>query len=70
MHFSGIKNINSHSIVINQNHVPNEKPLQTKIKQKYIPKYRQQLNLSHTHISEPSIDRLSELTTKQIDRLI
>lgn len=36
----------------------------------YIPKYREKLNLGDKQILEPSEDRLSELTTKQIDRLI
>lgn len=36
----------------------------------YMPKYYKKLKLENKKVLNPSEDRLSELTTKQIDRLI
>ena len=43
-------------------------PIKQKIEKDYIHKCLN--SMKHQHRSEPSEDRLSELTTKQIDRLI
>lgn len=59
-----------HSLAISRTINEKGSPLKKKICAEYLPKYYRKLKLSNKKVMSPSEDRLTELTTKQIDRLI
>lgn len=58
------------SIIISRTVNSKDTACRKRIQDEYLPKYRKKLNLERKAILPPSEDRLSELTIKQIDRLI
>lgn len=59
-----------HSLTISSTINEKGSPVKKRICAEYLPKYHKKLKLSNKKVLDPSEDRLSELTTKQIDRLI
>lgn len=60
----------AHSLTISNTLNEKGSPIKRKIIAQYMPKFQKKLKLSNKKVLSASQDRLSQLTTKQIDRLI